>query len=338
MPHPSVLNPCLLARARGLPRRAAALLGILLLALCGLLGSARAADDFLEPERAFADTAAMADPLTLDIHWEIAPGYYMYQDRFEVRIEDAQGRLLVFRRSDLTPEDAETRAPAWGDALRLPHGQVKYDPTFEKDMEVFHGGVTLRAALRPGAEGPLQVAVTGQGCADEGLCYPPMTKTFVLQADGGGYRAVGEQVRDRVPPPRDEDQLKALGAAAASTGSVALFHAVGITPEAPTVAEAFGGKAPEEMVEIRPDDVARALQRLSRVSDGAPISAVCLGTPHFSRAEWDRLLSLLRGSAQAGKVPVYVNTGRETLGRLERDGVLNDVAGFDLIPVADACT
>ncbi len=209
MPHPSVLNPCLLARARGLPRRAAALLGTLLLALCGLLGSARAADDFLEPERAFADTAAMADPLTLDIHWEIAPGYYMYQDRFEVRIEDAQGRLLVFRRSDLTPEDAETRAPAWGDALRLPHGQVKYDPTFEKDMEVFHGGVTLRAALRPGAEGPLQVAVTGQGCADEGLCYPPMTKTFVLQADGGGYRAVGEQVRDRVPPPRDETPASA---------------------------------------------------------------------------------------------------------------------------------
>ncbi len=155
---------------------------------------------------------------------------------------------------------------------------------------------------------------------------------------------VGERTGERVPvieglpPPRDEDQLKALGAAAASTGSVALFHAVGITPEAPTVAEAFGGKAPEEMVEIRPDDVARALQRLSRVSDGASISAVCLGTPHFSRAEWDRLLSLLRGSAQAGKVPVYVNTGRETLGRLERDGVLNDVAGFDLIPVADACT
>ncbi|HET8703568.1 protein-disulfide reductase DsbD [Castellaniella sp.] len=205
MPHPSDLSPCLFARTRGLQRRVFALLG-LLLGLCGLLGmgAARAADDFLDPEQAFVDTAAMADPLTLDMHWEIAPGYYMYQDRFEVRIEDAQGNLLLFRRSDLTPEDAETRTPAWHDALTLPRGQVKYDPTFEKDMEVFHKGVTLRAALKPGAQGPLQVSVTGQGCAEGGLCYPPMTKTFALQAAGDGYRAVGDQVRDRVPPPGDE--------------------------------------------------------------------------------------------------------------------------------------
>ncbi|CDM22566.1 Cytochrome c-type biogenesis protein DsbD, protein-disulfide reductase [Castellaniella defragrans 65Phen] len=231
---------------RGLPRRMAALLGILLLALCGLLmgsGPARAADDFLPPEQAFADTAAMADPLTLDMHWEIAPGYYMYQDRFEVRIEDAQGRLLVFRRSDLTPEDAETRAPAWGDALRLPHGRVKYDPTFEKDMEVFHGGVTLRTALRPGAGGPLRVSVTGQGCADEGLCYPPMTKTLVLQADGGGYRAVGEQVRDRVPPPRDETPAAAApgGAPGTDTGlSAALRGGAGAAPAGAPAAPSEG--------------------------------------------------------------------------------------------------
>ena len=132
-------------------RRLAALMGILLLTLCGLLatGAARAADDFLDPEAAFAESAAMVDPLTLDMHWRIAPGYYMYQDRFEVRIEDARGGLLLFRRSDLTPADAESRTPAWADALRLPRGRIKYDPTFEKDMEVFHGGVTLRAALRP---------------------------------------------------------------------------------------------------------------------------------------------------------------------------------------------
>ncbi|MHA3904231.1 protein-disulfide reductase DsbD [Castellaniella sp. WN] len=227
MLYPSDLGPwlspgsCLFMRARGLPRRAAALTGILLLALCGLLGSGpvRAADDFLDPELAFVESAAMTDPLTLDVHWKIAPGYYMYQDRFEVRIEDARGGLLLFRRSDLTPADAETRAPAWGDALRLPRGQVKYDPTFEKDMEVFHGGVTLRAALRPGAEGPLRVAVTGQGCADEGLCYPPMTKTFVLQADGDGYRAVGEQVRDRVPPPRDETPASASASSGRAPGA-----------------------------------------------------------------------------------------------------------------------
>lgn len=222
--------------AHGLPRRAAALLAALLLALGALLasGAARAEDDFLDPELAFVESAAMADPLTLDMHWQIAPGYYMYQDRFEVRIEDARGGLLLFRRSDLTPVDDETRTPAWTDALRLPHGQVKYDPTFEKDMEVFHGGVTLRASLQPGAEGPLQVTVTGQGCADEGLCYPPMTKTFALQVDGKGYRAVGEQVRDQVPPPRDETPAAASAGQASGAGLSAALRGDAGSGAAPT--------------------------------------------------------------------------------------------------------
>ncbi len=217
-------------------RRLAALMGILLLALYGLLvtDAARAADDFLDPEVAFVESAAMVDPLTLDMHWRIAPGYYMYQDRFEVRIEDARGALLLFRRSDLTPADAETRAPAWADALRLPRGRIKYDPTFEKDMEVFHGGVTLRAALRPGAEGPLRVSVTGQGCADEGLCYPPMTKTFTLQADGNGYRAVGEQVRDQVPPPRDETPAAASAGRTPGAGLSAALRGGAGSGVAPT--------------------------------------------------------------------------------------------------------
>ena len=155
---------------------------------------------------------------------------------------------------------------------------------------------------------------------------------------------VGERTGERVPvieglpPPRDEDQLKALGATAASSGAVGLFHAVGITPEAPTLAQAFGGKTPEEVVEITPADIAHALQKLSSVPDGEPITAVCLGTPHFSRAEWDRLLILLRTIRPAGGIPIYVNTGRATLQELKQDGQLADAEKFNLIPVADTCT
>lgn len=155
---------------------------------------------------------------------------------------------------------------------------------------------------------------------------------------------VGERAGERVPvieglpPPRDEDQLKALGAAAASTGAVALFHAVGITPEAGTLAGAFGGRAPEEAIAITPQDAAMALARLSAVPDGSAISAVCLGTPHFSRAEWRRLLALLRQAGTASRVPIYVNTGRATLAELEREGELRDAGAFNLVPVADTCT
>lgn len=150
----------------------------------------------------------------------------------------------------------------------------------------------------------------------------------------------GERVPviEGLPPPRDEDQLKALGAVAASSGAVGLFHAVGITPEAGTMAEAFGGRAPEEVIELTPADIAEALRRLSTVPEGTPIAAVCLGTPHFSRPEWERFLPLLRQVAPRSGVPIYVNTGRATLQGLERDGLLQEANAFNLIPVADTCT
>jgi predicted aconitase len=152
--------------------------------------------------------------------------------------------------------------------------------------------------------------------------------------------ASGERVPviDGLPTPRDEDQLKALGAAAASAGAVGLFHAVGITPEAPTLSTAFGGRAPAEIIEITPADVRDALAHLSTVPDGVALSAVCLGTPHFSAAEWDRLIPLLRAAAPNKGIPIYVNTGRATLAALEASGALAGLENFGLIPVADTCT
>ncbi len=145
-------------------------------------------------------------------------------------------------------------------------------------------------------------------------------------------------VVDGLPPPRDEDQLKAMGAASASTGSVGLFHAVGITPEAATLAAAFGGRAPTETIDITPADVADALRRLSVVPDGTGIIAVSLGTPHFSRREWERFLPVLKRVAPRSGIPIYVNTGRATLRGLEDDGLLNGTEDYDLNIVTDTCT
>ncbi|MCL5776256.1 aconitase X catalytic domain-containing protein [Limibaculum sp. FT325] len=145
-------------------------------------------------------------------------------------------------------------------------------------------------------------------------------------------------VIEGLPPPRDEDQLKALGAAAASAGEVALFHAVGITPEAPDLARATGGKAPRAMRDITPGDVAEAVARLSRVPEGTALAAVCLGTPHFSDAEWTRLLRLLRDGGGASQVPIYVNTGRETLARLEAGDAFAGLDAARIVPVTDTCT
>lgn len=145
-------------------------------------------------------------------------------------------------------------------------------------------------------------------------------------------------VIDGLPPPRDEDQLKALGAAAASSGAVGLFHAVGITPEAPTLRDAFHGYVPEETIIVTPADIGDTLTHLSTSPDGAPITAVCLGTPHFSRAEWERLVPLLRAAAPRAGVPIYVNTGREVHAGLLRDGLLDGLDELGLRVVTDTCT
>ena len=154
---------------------------------------------------------------------------------------------------------------------------------------------------------------------------------------------IGQRAGDRVPVidglphAATEDQLKALGAAAATTGSVGLFHAVGITPEAPTLDAAFRGGPPVETIDVTRHDIRTALRQLSTVSEGAPISAVCLGTPHFSRAEWDRLITALERSARP-RVPVYVNTGRATLAALEADAAFARLQDANLVVVTDTCT
>jgi predicted aconitase len=155
---------------------------------------------------------------------------------------------------------------------------------------------------------------------------------------------IGQKSGDRVPaieglpPPTGEDQLKALGAAAASAGSVALFHAIGITPEAETLAEAFHGFMAEETIAIAPADVAHTLKHLSTVPHGTPITAVSLGTPHFSLEEWKRLLPMVRRIAPGRGIPIYVNTGRAVLKELESNGGLDGLDAFNLIPVTDTCT
>lgn len=155
---------------------------------------------------------------------------------------------------------------------------------------------------------------------------------------------IGQKSGDRVPvieglpPPHDEDQLKALGAASASTGAVGLFHAVGITPEAPTLRDAFHGHAADETIAVTPEDVRDVLAHLSTSPDGTPITAVCLGTPHFSRAEWERLVSLLRAATPRAGIPIYVNTGREVHDSLLRDGLLDGLDALGLKVVTDTCT
>lgn len=157
-----------LRATRALIGRCLALLAMALL----LMGwqTARAEAEFLEPEKAFVFSAQMATPDTLELRFKVAPGYYMYRERFGITISPAGATTL-------------------GEAV-YPKGEVKYDPTFEKDMEVFHKDVLIRVPVGSGTQ-PFTLTLTGQGCADAGLCYPPMDSSVKLTPVAGGYALAG---------------------------------------------------------------------------------------------------------------------------------------------------
>ncbi|HUT50090.1 MAG TPA: aconitase X catalytic domain-containing protein [Alphaproteobacteria bacterium] len=131
-----------------------------------------------------------------------------------------------------------------------------------------------------------------------------------------------------------EDRLKALGAAAASSGAVGLFHVVGVTPEAPTLDAALGGAPPEMTIALTPAMLRTARDALSTVGADR-IDAVALGSPHFSLDEFAALERLAAGDRF--QIPFFVCTGRHALDVLERAGRAEALRAAGVTIVADTC-
>jgi hypothetical protein len=134
-----------------------------------------------------------------------------------------------------------------------------------------------------------------------------------------------------------EDDLKALGAAAASSGGVAMFHAVGITPEAGTLEDALLGGEPEVVIDISLAALRAAWADLSTATEG-PLTAISVGTPHFSVDEMRRMALLINSRSLAASVSVYVNTSRESLAEAAADGTAGRLREAGVRIVTDTCT
>jgi predicted aconitase len=140
-----------------------------------------------------------------------------------------------------------------------------------------------------------------------------------------------------LPPGQSEDRLKAIGAAAASSGSVAMFHVVGSTPEAPTLEGALQD-LPADRVETISLDELRAARDQLNTADGDELTAVSLGTPHASSAELARYAELFAGGRVADGVECVVSTGRDILEDPANGGAVGVLraAGVDLL--VDTCS
>ena len=125
-----------------------------------------AATDFLPPEKAFrAEATWLENSNQVELEFIPAKGYYIYQESLQFQAGSEPGKLYKIR-------------------PKLPFGIEKFDETFQKKMQVYKQPFMVLLDVKPAAEKPIHVEVTLQGCAEAGICYPPMTLKFLLAAPG----------------------------------------------------------------------------------------------------------------------------------------------------------
>lgn len=121
-----------------------------------------AEDEVLAPDAAFQVNVVAQDKQTLRADFTIAPGHYLYKERFIFGILSANAVI---------------------DRFELPEGVAKDDPTFGV-TEVYYNYTTALLYLDEGASFPINLQITYQGCSSSGLCYAPIRKTFTIDANG----------------------------------------------------------------------------------------------------------------------------------------------------------
>ncbi len=149
-------------------------------------------------------------------------------------------------------------------------------------------------------------------------------------------------VIEGLPVEASSDQLKALCAAAASSGAVALFHAIGVTPEANTFEEAFQGGEPKRVIDIRLSDLRKSISDLSTAQKGTNLDLVVLGCPHFSFDEFRELAGLIRVQTERGQtlhlsVRFIVISSQTSYSLLQRSDFLDVLTDFGIEITLDTC-
>ncbi|MBU3556600.1 protein-disulfide reductase DsbD [Polynucleobacter sp. Ross1-W9] len=182
-----------------------------------------AAQDFLPPEKAFRVEATWVENSNqIELEFLPAKGYYIYQESLKFQAGNQAGNLGNIRPS-------------------LPSGVVKFDETFQKKLQVYKEPFLVLLDTKPVAGKPLHLEVTLQGCAEAGICYPPMTLKFLLAAPGvkaapipdilDGATAVNTQASGEsgqfslADLWRERDDVNAIGRFLESTSTAYLFLA-----------------------------------------------------------------------------------------------------------------
>ena len=144
-------------------------------------GFGNAEDELLPPDQAFQLDVEVSNANTLTASWNIAEGYYLYRHKFGFEIEPTAGVTLA-------PE-------------QMPEGERKTDEFFG-DIQVYHQEAlaTIPVQRTGSAATPIALTVKYQGCAERGVCYPPISKTLNLLLPAASAATVASPDSTLRPP------------------------------------------------------------------------------------------------------------------------------------------
>jgi len=146
-------------------------------------------------------------------------------------------------------------------------------------------------------------------------------------------------VFEHLPAGTTQDNLLALGAALATSGSVTLFHAPGHTAEADSVEAAFHGTVPRETHIVGPAELRAAYDRLTKIAPGDEIDFVTLGCPHYTLEQLRRVADWLSGTD--ARVPpsvrLWICTNRMTKQAADWEGITRRIETAGGLVICDTC-
>ena len=131
------------------------------------------------------------------------------------------------------------------------------------------------------------------------------------------------------------DDLKAFGAAFATSSGAPMFHLLGITPDARELEQATGGR-PVPEITFSLDELGESFRRLNSAAD-EKVDLVSLGNPHFSVEEFRHLARLTEGKTVHPSTAMVITCGRAVQARALEEGLQQRLEAFGARIVTDAC-
>jgi thiol:disulfide interchange protein DsbD len=183
------------------------------------IGQVFAAPEFLPPEKAFrAEATWIQSSNEIEIELFPAKGYYIYQESLHFQIGSQANKIKAV-------------------SAALPVGIEKFDDTFQKKMQIYKQAFLLTLDKKAEVGKPVYLEVELQGCAEAGICYPPMTMRFMLSGPGVKAAPIPEMLEGAASQEssesrlslmdlwRERDDVNAIGRFLESTPTAYLFLA-----------------------------------------------------------------------------------------------------------------